>query len=324
MHTRSRVATTLLISALGVGLAVVPATADSSPVSEQVPTADSVQAPTLRLYPSPGVAQNAEPPIYGNGCHSWPPRTAPTACTYGAKKASKTVMLFGDSHAAHWFGAVRDLSDSKRYRMLSVTKSSCPAANLHVRRYRVAAPHTSCSPWRKNVFKKLKANAWGRIDVAVISSWHFHQVLSKGRLLTGAARTAQWERGISKTLRVLSKTTDQVVLLRDSPQMPGGMNGYWRCIEKNQSRPDRCGGATKKALSNKIWKVEKRAASQYPSVTTADLSKPFCGGSFCGPVKDGMLAFKDDNHWNQIYVRKRLAPQLSPYITAAMARSRQA
>ena len=208
--------------------------------------------------------------------------------------------------------------------MLSVTKSSCPAANLHVRRYRVAAPHTSCSPWRKNVFKKLKANAWGRIDVAVISSWHFHQVLSKGRLLTGAARTAQWERGISKTLRVLSKTTDQVVLLRDSPQMPGGMNGYWRCIEKNQSRPDRCGGATKKALSNKIWKVEKRAASQYPSVTTADLSKPFCGGSFCGPVKDGMLAFKDDNHWNQIYVRKRLAPQLSPYITAAMARSRQA
>jgi hypothetical protein len=308
MGIRTLTIPALLVATVSTGLLVGPAAAD--------------EAPQPRLYPSPGVAKHAEPPIYGNGCHSWPPRTAPTACVYGAKKAKKTVMLFGDSHAAHWFGAVRDISDSKRYRMLSVTKSSCPAANLNVRRYRVSSPHTSCSPWRKNVFKQLKKGAWGRINVAVVSSWHFHQVLSRGRLLKGPARTAEWERGINKTLRILSKTADQVVLLRDSPQMPGGMNGYWRCIENNKSQPDKCGRPTKQALSGKIWNVEKRAAKKYPSVTAVDLSTPFCGGSFCGPVKGGMLAFKDDNHWNQIYMRQRLGPELSPYITAAMDRSR--
>ncbi|NQU37544.1 MAG: hypothetical protein HQ526_08140 [Actinobacteria bacterium] len=309
MRLRSLLFPTLLVATLSTGILVGPATADVSPQP--------------RLYPSPGVAKHAEPPIYGNGCHSWPPRTAPTACVYGAKKSKKTVMLFGDSHAAHWFGAVRKISDRNRYRMLSVTKSSCPAADLHVRRYRVSAPHTSCYPWRKKVFKELKRGSLGRVNVAVISSWHFHQVLKRGRLLNGAARTAEWNRSIKKTLRILSKTVDQVVLLRDSPQMAGGMNGYWRCIERNQSRPRRCGAPTSKALSGQIWRVEKRAAKKYSSVTAVDLSKPFCGGRFCSPVNKGMLAFKDDNHWNQIYMRKRLTPQLAPYIDAAMDRSRQ-
>ncbi len=331
MLSRSFIVAGLLASIVGVATIATPAVAD--PIGHQTPLGTSLggegveptegQEPAPRLYPSPAVAKHAEPPIYSNGCHSWPPRTAPKACVYGKKKASKTVMLFGDSHAAHWFGAVRDIADHKKYRMLSVTKSSCPAANLHVRRYRVSTPHTSCYPWRQKVFKKLKAHAWGQVDVAVISSWHFHQVLSRGHLLKGSARAKEWERGINKTLKVLSKSANQVILLRDSPQMPGGMNGYWRCIERNKSTPNKCGRPTKKALSGKIWRIEKRAAARYSSVTAVDLSTAFCEGRFCSPVNNGMLAFKDDNHWNQIYVRKHLRPQFAPSINTAMVQSRE-
>lgn len=325
MKIKSAIAVVLTVAAVS---ATAPAIAATNVAS--TPAVDpAAQAPidpaqdtltTRRLHPSPSQAKDAEPPIYANGCHSWPPRTAAKACAYGAKKSNETVMLFGDSHAAHWFGGVRDIADQNRYRMLSVTKSSCPAVDLRVRRYRAKQVHTSCFPWRQNVFRKLKAQSWGNINVAVISSWHFHQVLGKGKLLRGSARNAEWTRAIDRTLSLLSANVDQVILLRDSPQMPRGMNGYWRCIAKNQARPARCGTATSKALPAGIWRIEKASAAKFPNVKAVDLSTPFCGGSFCSPADGKLLAFKDDNHWNQVYVRARLGPRLAPHITAAMQR----
>lgn len=329
MRFRTVAAVTLTVAATAaVGPAVAASTVEASASSaESVSPTFGVpieNAPTTRrLYPSPNQAKSAEPPIYSNGCHSWPPRTAAKACVYGAKKSNKTVMLFGDSHAAHWFGGIRDIADQNRYRMLSVTKSSCPAADLRVRRYRGKQVHTSCFPWRQNVFKKLNSQAWGDIDVAVISSWHFHQVLGRGKLLKGASRQAEWTRAINRTLSVLSANVDQVIVLRDSPQMPRGMNGYWRCIAKNQARPKRCGTATSKALPAGIWGIEKYAAARFPNVKAVDLSTQFCGGSFCSPVDGKLLAFKDDNHWNQVYVRARLGPKLAPHVTTAMEQQDQ-
>ncbi|MFA7267576.1 MAG: SGNH hydrolase domain-containing protein [Candidatus Nanopelagicales bacterium] len=324
MKGKSVIAAALTVAAVSVSAPAIAVTTDaaSTPRAESVALAPKDRAHSIlsprRLHPSPSQAKGAEPPIYSNGCHSWPPRTAAKACVYGAKKSTKTVMLFGDSHAAHWFGGVRDIADQNRYRMLSVTKSSCPAADLRVRRYRAKQVHTSCFPWRQNVFRKLKAQSWGDINVAVVSSWHFHQVLGKRKLLRGPARDAEWRRAIDRTLSLLSASVDQVILLRDSPQMPRGMNGYWRCIAKNQARPKRCGTATSKALPGGIWRIEKASAATFPNVKSVDLSTQFCGGSFCSPADGKLLAFKDDNHWNQVYVRARLGPKLAPHVTAAM------
>jgi hypothetical protein len=296
----------LLILLLGVCLSMTlaPATAD-------------------HLIPSPAAAVRDEPPIYYNGCHSWPPHTRPLACTYGRATADKTVMLFGDSHAAHWFGAVRGVAQRERWRMLSLTKSSCPAADVFVRRYRDSVFHTSCRPWRTNVFRTFRKGGYGQVDVAVMSSWHFHQVLTRrnGKVTRGEQRARLWKAGMMRTLQVVSRHADQVIILRDSPQLPGGMQGYWRCIAANQHTPRRCGTTVRNALSARIWKAESDAAQQFDNVATLDLSTPFCAKGFCSPVDGRLLAFKDDNHFNQTYMKRHFLPLLRPVLSDAMQRA---
>ncbi len=273
-----------------------------------------------KLIPSVPNAIHDEPPIYYNGCHSWPPHTEPRACTYAHAKSRKTVMLFGDSHAAHWFGAVEGIAKGQGWRMLSLTKSSCPAADVFVRRYRVSSFHTSCRPWRKNVFAKMRHHGYGKLDVVVVSNWHFHQVLNRayGSTVRGEQRVQLWKRGMKRTLTVLTRNAGQVVLLRDSPQLPGGMNGYWNCIAAHQETPRRCGTTVGKALSKSLWQAEQQVAARFPTVRTVDLSTPFCKGGFCSPVDGNHLAFKDDNHFNQTYMHWHFQPLLRPILKDAM------
>lgn len=273
------------------------------------------------LVPSPSAAIHDEPPIYYNGCHSWPPNTEPKACTYGHPKAKRTVMLFGDSHAAHWFGAVRGVADGQGWRFLSLTKSSCPAVSVSVRRYRVSEFHSSCNPWRKNVFAKMGGGGYGKLDVVVMSSWHFHQVADRpyGRVVHGEQRARLWRKGMERTLKVLTSNARQVVILRDSPQLPGGMHGYWRCIAAHAGSPRVCGTTVGKALSARTWRMERQVAKRFDNVQTVDLSTPFCTGGFCSPVDGRHLAFKDDNHFNQTYMMWHFRPLLRPILKEAMA-----
>lgn len=74
--------------------------------------------------------------------------------------------------------------------MLTLTKPSCPALAVYVSRYRTASRYPECATWRASALAALKAHRFGRVDVVILSSWHFHQVLtSAGVFLTGAART---------------------------------------------------------------------------------------------------------------------------------------
>ena len=272
-------------------LTSMPRIALTAAIASVLALTTAAPAPASQLIPSPAAAIHDEPPIYYNGCHSWPPRTDPRACTFTHPRSKRTAMLFGDSHAAHWFGAVRGVSRNQGWRFLSLTKSSCPAADVYVRRYRVSTFHSSCRPWRKNVFGKFRRGGYGKVDVIVMSSWHFHQVTSRayGPVTRGQRRAELWRKGMNRTLKVLTRNAGQIIVLRDSPQLPGGMRGYWSCIARNQSTPRRCGTSTKKALSAKLWRVEKQVAAKYPTVQTIDLSTPFCKGGFCSPV-DGVTS----------------------------------
>src|SRR5262252_407651 len=49
-------------------------------------------------------------------------------CTYGDGTSEAKIVLFGDSHAEHWFPAVNQLALDNHWRLLTLLKSSCPAA----------------------------------------------------------------------------------------------------------------------------------------------------------------------------------------------------
>lgn len=72
-----------------------------------------------------------QPQIYADGCQLDKQATKPaTNCIYGVKTAKQSVVLFGDSHAAQWFPAVERWAMRRKYKVVVMTKSSCPAFAL--------------------------------------------------------------------------------------------------------------------------------------------------------------------------------------------------
>jgi hypothetical protein len=333
MPTTGRVRIAALLACAAVVLATSPAAATIGPPGRT--TAPTTRPAALkppaalpavwRTIPSAAVAAHDEPITYRNGCHAAGAVRVPKPCTFGNPKGTRTVLLFGDSHAAHWHGAVIAAAAAHGWRVLTLTKSSCAAASVHVRRYKQTAAYAECTAWRAAALAKLRAHAWGRIDVIVVSNWHFHQVLSsvRGHVLTGTARTAAWESGMRRTLASLVVGARQVVLLRDSPQLPFVASAAKACYARYTTNAGkRCGTTRSRALSGSTWAAEIRAAASYPGkVSRFDLTSPTCSSTWCGPVIRPYLMFKDDNHWNQTFMKAHFAPLLRPILETAMAKS---
>jgi hypothetical protein len=343
MRISGRARTAALLSCLALVLAATPATAALAPVAAapvQVPGVRGAQAEavapavavvalpaatTWHPIPSYAYAAHDEPITYHNGCHARIPVVVPRACTFGNPKGTRTVLLFGDSHAAHWHAAVLASAARHGWRVLTLTKSSCPAAMVNVRTYKGAGPYPQCRTWRTAALAALRSHKWGRIDVIITADWHFHQVLSSvtGHLLTGAVRTATWEAGMRHTMQSLVRAAPQVVLLRDSPDLPGDATSARACYARyGLSAGRRCGTTISRALSSAIWGAERRAAATLPHrVTAYDLTTPTCPHAWCGPIAPPYLMFKDDNHWNQTFMRAHFTRLLDAILVPTMAQA---
>ncbi len=264
---RSTLAATVTSATL---LASVGPVASQSAATETVPPELMVAQPAAAKKSGSikglGRALREKPIIYDNGCHQWRPSKNPVACIYGhTKKPRGTVILFGDSHAAHWFNVVNTAAKRQKWKMLSVTKSSCPANSLFVRRYRQHQPYGECKAWRQRVFRKLANGELGTVDAVVMSSWDFHQVLDRNkRVLTGKSRAAEWQAGTEATLRRLTKHVKTVYVLRDSPQLPGGTLGFQRCVRGNVNNPARCGTTVKRAFPSAVQSRNSKRGAHRP------------------------------------------------------------
>jgi hypothetical protein len=307
--------------ALTLAVATLPTTSTAAPAS--APSA--VVVPTWKPVPSYAAAARDEPVTYRNGCHAPGSVTKPKPCTFGVKSGSRTVLLLGDSHAAHWHAAVLGSARSHGWRMRTLTKSGCPAADVPVRRYRSTSAYPECQKWRARALTGLASSRWGKVDVVVLSNWHFHAVLSsvRGSKLSASAKAAAWESGMRRTLSRMLAGVRQVVILRDSPDLPGSIAGAKACFKRHGlAAQTRCGGPTSRTLKADIWTAERRAAASFPGrVVAVDLTTPTCGGGWCGPIDKPYLMFKDDNHWTQTYMRAHFSAPVDRAISAAMNRA---
>lgn len=319
MLRRPRFLAAAVLAAASLALTTLPASGASSAAIPAV-----VIAPTWVPVPSYTAAKHDEPITYANGCHAKGVVTTPIVCTFNAS-GGRTVMLFGDSHANHWYGAVLNAARVGGWKFKTMTKSGCPAVTVSVRRYKSSSYYPECNTWRARALANLQSVKYGRIDVLVISTWQFHQVLTStyGSNLSGAAKFAKWETGLRSALGKALTGVRQIVILRDSPDLPGDMVQAQACYARyGQAAQTKCGSTLSKAMSAGIWAAEKRAAASFPGrVTAVDLTTRHCANSWCGPIDGPYLAFKDDNHWTQTWVKARMNQPVYSLVKAAMARA---
>lgn len=148
------------------------------------------------------------PAIYADGCQLDKLATTSPPCEYGDIKGLKTIILFGDSHAAQWFPTLNAIAINKGFKLVVLTKSSCPAASVELPD-QGAFRNAPCLRWRENSLLRIEQiHPWA----VFISSFDHYQPPKNI-----ADRAQWWTQGDAVTINRVNAATDHTVLFADTP-----------------------------------------------------------------------------------------------------------
>lgn len=242
-------------------------------------------------------AQAEEPEIYTNGCHLPVEVLEPQDCVYGDPNSSTRVVLFGDSHAAQWFPAMRALADEHGWRLDVITKSGCPTALISQAN---ALRDGRCDGWRKNVVEWVQRE---QPDLVVMAARAYSYL-----------RGDNWEDGLTDTVEQMRPSVGQILLLGDTPDQSEIVPD---CLAENLSTATNCLTARADSVNLGVLEAERTVAAAFNAhfEPTTDW---MCTLDSCPVIVGNLLMYRDDNHLTTNAVML-LKPYLDAVLTAALA-----
>jgi peptidoglycan/LPS O-acetylase OafA/YrhL len=244
-------------------------------------------------------ARTALPSIYRDGCHLRYEDVAFPECVYGDRAASRTIVLYGDSHAAHWFPALERFALESGWRLISLTKSACPATGVPLVTSALARPYTECDAWRERVLQRISSERPALV-VMGSSTAYFQDPQQQV-----SART--WRESLDRALGRIQASGAIPLVLQDTPvprfDVPACLSrALWLDT-----------GSSCRFVRNtpdvEIAAAYRAAVSQHPGAVLMDFSDLLCDGRVCGALIGGLVAYRDDNHLT-LEMSRALAPAI--------------
>ncbi len=258
---------------------------------------------------TPKVQDAEEDNDYANGCHLDFLTVSQPACAFGKADApaARTMVLFGDSHAAQWFAPLKDLSEARGWKLLQRTKSGCPAAKIAPQSDSLRRSYTECSDWRKDRVEELV-----KLGPALI-------VVGQADVVPGiSVKDDEWAAATVETLLALRASGALVVVLGDNPTAP---QDPVACVAEHLKDVQPC---TYTRTVGYRAQPERQAvlgaalkSGGFDLVPTTDW---ICGAERCPSVVGNLLVYRDTNHITRTF-SKYLTPVLEPILIYAEARS---
>jgi len=228
-------------------------------------------------------------------CVSMGLSSAARTCVFGAPDASRTVVLFGDSHALQWFNPVRTAASEEGWRLITVLKNGCPASSIHPHPLSTAAD--ICDEWRTHAIDKIVAIRPSAIVMATYTGATIRGFETEAPISTEDLRL-----GTRRTLQGLSRAGVPIVVLRDTPLPPFDIAA---CVVRRALHQlhaaESCDFDASIALNQAAFSAERAAADNLKNIYFLDLSDLFCPGSTCPATQHGILVYQDDNHMTGMF-----------------------
>lgn len=211
----------------------------------------------------------AKPITYENGCHLNYRESISPECEFGNLDSKKTVLLYGDSHAAQWFPGLEKLAKEKGFKLINLTKSSCPS--IDVERQSIGAFQMSnCSAWRLDAIERIKK---AKPDLLILSSFeHYAPTGDPGKVVQW------WEAGSRSSYERLQPLARQIIYLLDTP-LPA------------RNIPD-CLASTS---ADKCFANSKTGLPQVADFQIIDPTEWLCS-NICPGIVRGNVAYRDASH----------------------------
>jgi peptidoglycan/LPS O-acetylase OafA/YrhL len=242
------------------------------------------------------------PPVYADGCHRDITDTdVPTPCLYGDPAARTTMVLFGDSHAAHWFTALAAVAEQRGARLAVITKSACTAADVVIVLPQLKRDYTECGQWRQAAWRRIAAL---RPSLVVMSS------NGGGGTIAGVPAgdlDRAWADGWTTSVRTAAATGADVVVLADTPWPAGNVP---ECVAANPSDLVDCGRSPDRAVLEPDRRALVARATAAAGARVVDPVPWFCTTTTCPVVVGNLLVYRDESHMTTAY-SAALAPVLA-------------
>lgn len=244
------------------------------------------------------------PAIYAMGCDEWYHSAEVRACLFGREDAPHTAVLMGDSVAGQWFPAVRQHFDKPGWRLVVITKSSCPMVDKPIFYARIGREYTECQQWRNDA-------------IAVLPGLHPDVILFSS-VPTYALTTADWRDGTSRVLAAISQSGARIGVLAPTPVLPFDgpaclARRDWR--RKWISMADSC----LSPAGNQVRSVRAAlavAVARNPQARLLDLDAAVCPDGTCRAERDGITVYRDNQHVTAAFMTT-LAPALGIALAAS-------
>ncbi|MEU5561602.1 acyltransferase family protein [Micromonospora musae] len=251
------------------------------------------------MTPDALAAREDLPATYRERCLLQVTEAALKPCVYGDPDANFTVVLAGDSHAAHWLPALQPVAEANNWRLVTHIKGSCPVLSEPIR-YR-DKPFDSCTEWNERLRTTLTGPE--RPQLLILSSLTYYPA-PDGQVLTGAAAQRARTQAMRDTWTGYAQAGLRTLVIRDVPY-PG--IDVPECVSENRTKLTRC--AVPRAEALRLSEPQVEAAKGLKDVRLLDFNDSICPAERCAPVIGGVLIYRDEGHLTATYARS-LAPRV--------------
>jgi len=301
-----RTLTTLLcmiaLMAPSATYADVPSTASIAIPEYQFPSL--VDQPISDLLSSrlDGISTDMPKP-YKDRCHVQQNLTSTTSsCLYGNLNSKTTIVLFGDSHALSWFPAIEKLAIAKKWRLLSLTMSSCWPATIPAWNPTTNVLMTNCAIWRKSALKQI---AQVKPYLTFITGTRgFATLDASGNVLSGDARTAAWRAGITQTINSIKSASKNTVMISDTPV---SLYSFPNCLSYSSDSIEYCATAAATAIDTDWLTIERDTAAAL-KILWVNPTEWICNTDPCSPISGDTAIYRDGGHLTASFAVKLEPP----------------
>ena len=316
--TSEETTTTLVVSATTSTTTSTTSTSTTTttivPIQISGEFADVAEAATLGPLPENfalGAMAASKAPIYDNGCHASTAGIDPIICEFGDLLSDTVIVFTGDSHAAQWFGALEVAARTNRWKLVSMTKSSCPVANVATYRRRDAQAdgeellYPECEAFHTRAHAAIRYLQPDLVIFPVLSRYH----------LVNGGGIAAFSAGLGEAISEVTGTGTKVLILGEIPKTSG--EDIPSCLARHQTDISRCANPRSKAESpDRVAHISDVAAQH--SATYVNPVDWFCTTDLCPGEIGGRIVYRDFNHISDQFARYR-APQVGEAIKLALA-----
>ncbi len=266
-------------------------------IAIEVPSADGVlRAVTDGQHVTewPEQPPRIENEAYSDACDVTRRDTTSTLCEYGNVDSDRTVVMFGDSHAAMWIPALDRIGERNDWKVIQLTKPGCIAPDIPIWSNSLGREYTECGEWRDWAVGQI---AEIQPDVLLVTSAGKGIYRVDGGEPTQGGLDDAWRDGLGATLDAVTPHAGRTVVIGDMayPERAG-----IDCLTEHEADVSACNTPVETAVLADHNRVERETAEAH-GAEYVDIIPWFCTGETCPAVIGELTVHRDGMHINENY-----------------------